>query len=176
MTAGLSTPGIHSRNCSTDAPSLRFSKRAATGTLVPRNTHTPLSLSAWRSTAGHVSQSIMRSPRLLLAAVHLLSGLPGIAPPSVYRYRGDTAAASAALSGRPRLSRPRPTRPASAPPPQTHQVCSPGTDRRHCASVPLTTRPQLEGRHALGHQPCDSYPASGQPLTVGSRRLCRHRH
>ena len=44
-TAGLSTPGNHSRNCSTDAPSLRFSKRAATGALVPRNTQAPLSLS-----------------------------------------------------------------------------------------------------------------------------------
>ena len=58
-----STPGNQSRNCSTVAPSLRFSNSAATGTRVPRNTHAPLTLSGSRSMAGHVFQLAIRCPR-----------------------------------------------------------------------------------------------------------------
>src|SRR4249919_3465018 len=54
------TPGNHSTNCDTSAPSSRFSKSAATDTRVPRNTHAPLTRSGSRSTAGQVDQSIMR--------------------------------------------------------------------------------------------------------------------
>ena len=61
-TAARSTPGNHSRNCCTVAPSLRFSKRAETGTRVPVNTHAPLALSGSCSTFGHVFQSAMASP------------------------------------------------------------------------------------------------------------------
>ena len=52
-----------SRNCSFAAPFSRFSKRADTGTLVPVNTQAPLSLPGTLSTAGHVSQFVIRSPR-----------------------------------------------------------------------------------------------------------------
>ena len=61
-TAVRSTPGNQSRNCWTVAPSLRFSKRAETGTRVPANTHAPLAFSGSRSTAGHVVQSAIVSP------------------------------------------------------------------------------------------------------------------
>ena len=61
-TSARSTPGNQSRNCWTVAPSLRFSKRAETGTRVPANTHAPLAFSGSRSTAGHVVQSAIVSP------------------------------------------------------------------------------------------------------------------
>ncbi len=41
-TWSLVTPGNHSTNSSTVAPSSRFSKSALTGTRVPRNSHAPL--------------------------------------------------------------------------------------------------------------------------------------
>ena len=63
-TAARSTPGNHSRNCCTVAPSLRFSKRAETGTRVPVKTHAPLALSGSCSTFGHVFQSVMASPSM----------------------------------------------------------------------------------------------------------------
>ena len=53
------TPGNHWRNCSTVAPSSRFSNRALTGTLVPLKVHAPLSLSEARSTPSHRAQSSM---------------------------------------------------------------------------------------------------------------------
>lgn len=53
------TPGNHSTNCDTSAPSSRFSNNAATGTRVPRNTHAPLTRSGSRSTAGQDDQSII---------------------------------------------------------------------------------------------------------------------
>src|SRR6266581_356978 len=55
-TCDRSTPGNQARNSSMDAPSLRFSKSAATGTRVPRKTHAPLTLSECRSTASQFSQ------------------------------------------------------------------------------------------------------------------------
>ena len=58
-TCSMVTPGNHSTNCDASAPSSRFSKRAATGTRVPRNTQAPLTRSGSRSTAGQVGQSIM---------------------------------------------------------------------------------------------------------------------
>lgn len=64
-----STPGNHSRNWSIDAPALRFSKRAETGTRVSLNTHAPLTRSGSRSTAGQASQfamSVTSSSRLAL--------------------------------------------------------------------------------------------------------------
>src|SRR6266705_1724264 len=59
-TCSGATPGNHSTNCAVEAPSSRFSKRAATGTRVPRNIHAPLTRSGSRSTAGQEDQSIMR--------------------------------------------------------------------------------------------------------------------
>ena len=53
------TPGNHSTNCDTCAPSSRFSNSAAIGTRVPRNTQAPLTRSGSRSTAGQEDQSIM---------------------------------------------------------------------------------------------------------------------
>ncbi len=46
-------------NSSTVAPSLRLLKRAVTGTLVPLNTHAPLTLPGLLSMAMHVLQSFM---------------------------------------------------------------------------------------------------------------------
>ena len=46
-----------------DAPSLRFSKSAEMGTRVPWNTHAPLSLPEWRSTASHSAQLVIGSSR-----------------------------------------------------------------------------------------------------------------
>ena len=59
-----STPGNHSRNCPTVAPSLRFSNRADTGTRVSRNTQAPLTLSGSRSIAEHCSQFVIPTPRI----------------------------------------------------------------------------------------------------------------
>lgn len=53
------TPGKISANWLTGIPSSRFSKSAATGTRVPRNTQAPLTRSGSRSTAVQVDQSIM---------------------------------------------------------------------------------------------------------------------
>ena len=53
------TPGNHWRNCSTVAPSSRFSNRALTGTLVPLKVQAPPSLWEARSTASHRAQSSM---------------------------------------------------------------------------------------------------------------------
>ena len=53
------TPGNHSTNCDTSAPSSRFSKRADTGTRVPRKTQAPLTRWGSLSTAGQEDQSIM---------------------------------------------------------------------------------------------------------------------
>ena len=61
-TCCASTPSNQSRNSSVDAPALRFSKSADTGTRVPRNTQAPLTLSGWRSTASQSSQLGMGSP------------------------------------------------------------------------------------------------------------------
>jgi len=58
-TCTVLTPGNHCTKSATCAPSSRFSKRAATGTRVPRNTQAPLTRSGLRSTAGQVLQSIM---------------------------------------------------------------------------------------------------------------------
>ena len=55
----LVTPGNHSMNSSTVAPSFRLLKRAATGTLVPLNTQAPLTLAGLLSMAGHVLQLFM---------------------------------------------------------------------------------------------------------------------
>src|SRR5438067_2061056 len=63
-TCDRSTPGNQARNSSMEAPSLRFSKRAATGTRVPRKTHAPLARSGCRSTASQFSQ--VRMTRLTL--------------------------------------------------------------------------------------------------------------
>ena len=60
-TCHRSTPGNQSRNCSIVAPSLRFSKSAATGTLVLRNTHAPPTFSRSRSTAGQLAHVLMDS-------------------------------------------------------------------------------------------------------------------
>ncbi len=61
-TCSAVTPGNHSTNCDTCAPSSRFSNRAATGTRVPRNTQAPLTRSGSRSTIGQEDQSIMIPP------------------------------------------------------------------------------------------------------------------
>ena len=53
------TPGNHSRNWSTVAPSSRFSNNVFTGTRVPRKSHAPLTFSGDRSTAVHAVQSSM---------------------------------------------------------------------------------------------------------------------
>jgi hypothetical protein len=53
------TPGNHSTNCDAEAPSSRFSKSAATGIRVPRNTQAPLTRSGFRSTSVQDDQSIM---------------------------------------------------------------------------------------------------------------------
>ena len=53
------TPGNHSRNCATVAPSSRFANKAFTGTLVPLKVQAPLSLSGARSTPSHRAQSSM---------------------------------------------------------------------------------------------------------------------
>lgn len=58
-TCSTVTPGNQSTNSEASAPSSRFSKRAETGTRVPRNTHAPLTRCGSRSTAEHVDQSIM---------------------------------------------------------------------------------------------------------------------
>ena len=63
-TCERSTPGNHSRNCSMVAPSLRFSKSAATGTRVPQNTQAPLTFSGSRSTAEQDFQVVTGSPPL----------------------------------------------------------------------------------------------------------------
>ena len=63
-TCCASTPSNQSRNSSVDAPALRFSKSADTGTRVPRNTQAPLTLSGWRSTASQSSQLGMGSPTI----------------------------------------------------------------------------------------------------------------
>jgi hypothetical protein len=54
------TPGNHSTNWSTCAPSSRFSNSAAIGTRVPRNTQAPLTSSGSRSTAPQLDQSIIK--------------------------------------------------------------------------------------------------------------------
>ena len=46
-------------NSSMVAPSLKLLKRAVTGTLVPLNTHAPLTLAGLLSIAAHVLQSFM---------------------------------------------------------------------------------------------------------------------
>jgi hypothetical protein len=46
------TPGNHSRNSSTRAPSSRFSNNALTGPRAPLKSHTPPTLPATRSTSG----------------------------------------------------------------------------------------------------------------------------
>ena len=51
----ICTGGNHSKNSSTVAPSRKFSNNAATGTLVPRNTHAPRTLSGYLSIASKVS-------------------------------------------------------------------------------------------------------------------------
>ena len=56
------------------APAARFPNRADTGTLVPVKTQAPLSLPGTLSTAGHLLQSIMISPRFRLEAPLLLAG------------------------------------------------------------------------------------------------------
>ena len=53
------TPGNHSMNSSIVAPSFRLLNRAVTGTLVPLNTHAPLTLPGLLSMAVHVLQSFM---------------------------------------------------------------------------------------------------------------------
>jgi len=57
FTSSRDTSGNHSRNSSIVAPPSIFENRAETGTRVPRNTQAPLTLSAWRSTAGQDVQS-----------------------------------------------------------------------------------------------------------------------
>lgn len=59
FTCHFSTPSNHSRNSSIVAPLCRFSKRANRGTLVPVNTHAPLTNPGRLSTAGQVSQAII---------------------------------------------------------------------------------------------------------------------
>ncbi len=51
-----STPGNQERNSLMEAPSLKFSKSAATGTRVPRNTHAPLTVPGCCSTASQLFQ------------------------------------------------------------------------------------------------------------------------
>ena len=58
-TCSVDTPGNHSRNWSIVAPDSRFSKRAFTGTRVPRKTHAPLNTSWELSTSGQLLQSSM---------------------------------------------------------------------------------------------------------------------
>lgn len=53
------TPGNHSINSSSVAPSRKFSNKARTGTLVPRKTQDPLTTSGCRSTAGQLFQSVI---------------------------------------------------------------------------------------------------------------------
>src|SRR5208282_1357631 len=54
------TPGNHSRKSSMRAPPSRFSNSALTGTRVFLNSHSPLTFSGERSTAGHWLQSSIR--------------------------------------------------------------------------------------------------------------------
>src|SRR5438132_14388967 len=61
------TPGNHFTNSVAEAPSSRFSKSAATGIRVPRNTHAPLTRSGSRSTAGQDDQSIMIKNNIICA-------------------------------------------------------------------------------------------------------------
>lgn len=58
-TCSLVMPGNHNRKSSTETPPSRFSKRAMTGTRVPRKTYDPLTFSESCSTAVQVDQSII---------------------------------------------------------------------------------------------------------------------
>ena len=62
LTFHSSAPSNHSRKSLTVAPLSRFSKSAATGSLVPVNTQAPLTLPGKLSTTGHLLQSVMLSP------------------------------------------------------------------------------------------------------------------
>jgi hypothetical protein len=57
-TCSFVTPGNQTTNSSTRAPPSKFSKRADTGSRVPRKTQAPLIFSGERSTTGHDDQSI----------------------------------------------------------------------------------------------------------------------
>ena len=58
------TSGNHSTKSATVAPAARFWCRAYSGIRVPAKAHAPLILRGLRSTAGHVVQSVVRSPPL----------------------------------------------------------------------------------------------------------------
>lgn len=55
------TPGNHSKNSSTEAPSSKFSNKARTGTLVPRKTQDPPTLLGLCSTLLHWSQKFIET-------------------------------------------------------------------------------------------------------------------
>lgn len=69
-TCSRDTPGNHCTKSWIDAPSSRFSKSAATGTRVPRNTQAPLRWLGSCSTAEQLDQSIM----VLMLALRVSDG------------------------------------------------------------------------------------------------------
>jgi hypothetical protein len=159
------TPGNHSTNCDTGAPSSRFSKSAATGTRVPRNTHAPLTRSGSRSTAGQDDQSIMREI-LPLRGTRLLTLLRCV---GWVHSRGLCEAKRRPPRAVGRAGGLRRVAPSFR--------ASPELDRRCSGSLTVAMHPGANADE-IDHQTIDPDVVSGPPPSIGVpwSGYCRGRH